>query len=172
MRINRLFLMLLLSSLVAFGFVACKVNFSLSGASISPLAQTVSVAYIPNNAAMVTPVLSSTLRDALQDRFMRQTRLSLVKEGGDLNFEGEITGYMSAPSSISSEEHAQKNRLTITVKMKFTSTIEPQYNYNKTFSQFMDYDSNQLLQSVEPTLIPQIVDMLVEDIFNAAVSNW
>ena len=151
---------------------ACRVSYTLSGASISPLATTVSIAHLPNNAAMVTPILSPTLRDALQDRFMRQTRLNLISSGGDLDFEGEITNYVTAPAAISGEEFALRNRLTITVRMRFTNTIEPQLNYDRTFSAFQEYDATSLLQSVEPMLIPQIVEMLVDDIFNAAVSNW
>lgn len=157
---------------MAVAVTACRVSYTLSGASISPLAKTVSIAYIPNNASMVAPILSSTLRDALQDRFMRQTRLSIASQGGDLDFEGEITNYTTSPAAISGEEYAIRNKLTITVRMRFTNSIEPKLNYDKSFSSFQEYDANSLLQSVEPVLIPQIVDMLVEDIFNAAVSNW
>ncbi len=153
-------------------FTGCKVKYSLSGASISPDAKTVSIARFPNNALLVAPILSSTLTEALQDRFSRQTRLTLIPEGGDLNFEGEITGYTSVPASISADEYAVKNRLTITVRVRFINAIEPNLNYNKTFSAYSEYDSSKLLQEVEPTLIPEIVEMLVEDIFNAAVANW
>jgi hypothetical protein len=150
----------------------CKVKYSFTGASISPEAKTVSIAYFPNNAPLVAPILSATLTDALQDKFVKQTRLELVKEDGDLAFEGEITGYNSTASSISANEYAQLNRLTITVKVKFTNKYNSKLNYTKTFSQFAEYDSNKLLQEVESTLIPEIVEKLVEDIFNAAVSNW
>ena len=82
-----------------------KVNYSLSGASIPPDAKTFSVAYFPNNAPMVAPILSSTLTDALRDKFTRQTRLTQVDEGGDFAFEGEITGYTSTTASVSGALH-------------------------------------------------------------------
>ena len=66
------------------------IKYSLSGASIPPDARTFSVAYFPNNATMVAPILSSTLTDALVDMFTRRTRLMQVEEGGDFAFEGEI----------------------------------------------------------------------------------
>lgn len=166
--ISNLFSLLLLSVIIS----GCTVKYSLSGASIPAAAQTVSIAYFPNNALMVSPQLSSTLTDALKTRFQRQTRLSLVSEGGDLDFGGEITNYTSTPAAISGDEEAVLNRLTVTVRVRYTSVLEPQYNYEKTFSAFKDYDSNTLLQEVEGTLITQIVEELVEDIFNAAVSNW
>ncbi|MBP3355723.1 MAG: LptE family protein [Rikenellaceae bacterium] len=153
-------------------FSACSVKISLSGASIPPGAKTVSIAYFPNNAPMVAPMLSTTLTEALQDKFQRQTRLELVNENGDLAFEGEITNYTSTPASISAQEVAQRNKLTITVKVRFTNAIEPEWNYNKTFSQFAEYDASMLLQEVETGLIEEIVAMLVEDIFNEAVANW
>ena len=73
-------------------FGGCSVKYSLSGASIAPEIQTVSIARFPNNALLVAPILSSTLTDALQDRFTRQTRLAVVPENGDLRFEGEVNG--------------------------------------------------------------------------------
>ena len=52
-----------------------SIKYSLSGASIPPDAKTFSVAYFPNNATMVSPILSSTLTEALVDMFTRRTRL-------------------------------------------------------------------------------------------------
>ncbi len=152
--------------------VGCTVKYSFSGASIPIEAKTVSIPYFPNNAPMVAPTLSSTLTDALQDKFARQTKLQLVPTGGDLAFEGEITNYTSTPAAITANETAAMNRLTITVKVKFTNIYEPQFNYNKSFSSFVEYDANQLLQDVQDSLITDIVDLLVQDIFNAAVANW
>ena len=96
------------------------IKYSLSGTSIPPDAKTFSVAYFPNNATMVAPILSSTLTDALVDMFTRRTRLMQVEEGGDFAFEGEITNYMSATSSVSTDDYAVLNRLSITVKVRFT----------------------------------------------------
>ena len=149
-------------------------GYTFTGASISDNARTFSVAYFPNNAAMVAPILSSTLTDALRERFSRQTRLSQIQEGGDLAVEGEITNYVSAPSSYSSADGgvAELNRLTLTVQVRFTNAIEPQWNYNKSFSAYRDYSASQLLQEVEGSLIQEMVSDLVDDIFNACVSNW
>ena len=65
---------------MAVTLTGCSVKYTFSGASIPPAAKTISIAYFPNNAAMVAPILSSTLTEALQDRFSRQTRLQLVNE--------------------------------------------------------------------------------------------
>ncbi len=153
-------------------FGGCRISYTLSGASIPDAAQTVSIAYFPNNATMVAPTLSATLTDALKDRFAGQTRLNLVTENGDLALEGEITNYVSAPTSISSDDYAIENKLTITVQVTFTNAIEPQWNFKRSFSGSANYNASVLLQTVESQLIEEIVAILVDDIFNACVSNW
>ena len=152
--------------------VSCTVKYSLSGASIPPDAKTFSVAYFPNNAPMVAPILSATLTDELTQRFASRTSLVQVEEGGDFAFEGEIVGYSSTTSSVSSGDYALQNRLTISVKVKFTNAIDDKMSFNKNFSAYADYDSTKLLTEVESELIPQIVEQLVTDIFQAAASNW
>ena len=165
---------ILLFSLCAVLLTGCGVaiKYSLSGASIPPDAKTFSVAYFPNNATMVSPILSSTLTEALVDIFTRRTRLTQVDEGGDFAFEGEITNYTSTTSSVSSDEYALLNRLTITVKVRFTNALDESMSFNRTFTAFEDYESTQLLTEVEGTLIPLIVDKLVTDIFQASPSTW
>lgn len=171
MKFNK-FAFVALLALVMGATSGCTVKYSFSGASIPLEAKTVSVPYFPNNAPMVAPTLSSTITEALQDKFARQTKLQLVDSGGDLAFEGEITNYTSTPAAITSAETAAMNRLTITVKVKFTNVYEPQNNYNKSFSAFAEYDANQLLQDIQDQLITEICEQLVQDIFNAAVANW
>ncbi len=153
-------------------FAGCRVKYSFTGASIPVAAKTFSVSYFPNNAPLVAPILSPTLTEAMQDKFIRQTRLQRIREGGDLHFEGEITGYTSTPSAITGNEQAASNRLTITVRVRFTDTVEPKNNYDRSFSAYLDYSIQRSLQDAEQELIPEIVTMLVDDIFNAAVSNW
>ncbi len=163
---------LLLAVLLVAGGCGVAIKYSLSGASIPPDAKTFSVAYFPNNATMVSPILSSTMTDALVDMFTRRTRLTQVEEGGDFAFEGEIVNYTSATASVSSDDYALLNRLTITVKVRFTNAVDEKASWNRTFSAYEDYDSTKLLTEVEGELIPQIVDKIVTDIFQASASNW
>lgn len=158
--------------IAACALTGCKVTYSLSGASIPANAKTVSIPYFPNNATLVSPTPSSTLTDELQTRFTNQTKLELVPENGDLAFEGEITSYTVQPVAVTSNDMAAMNRLTITVKVKFTNRIDPTFDFNRSFSAFQEYPSSNDLSSVEGTLIPELVTQLVDDIFNAAVSNW
>ena len=162
---------------VAIIAVGCgyKVGYSLSGASIPPEAKTFSVAYFPNNATMVAPILSSEVTSQLKDIFMNRTRLVEVREGGDFAFEGEITNYTSTTASVASSttnDFGALNRLTITIRVRFTNVIDEAASFNKTFSGFADYDSAKLLTEVEDELIAQILEEIIDDIFQASASNW
>lgn len=153
--------------------VGCTIRYSFSGASVDyNLTKTVSVSYINNMAAMVAPSLSSTLTDELIQKLQRETKLQIVSEDGDLTFAGEIIDYRSDPISISANEYAVQNRLTIAVRIRFVNKAQPQNSYEKTFSNYADYASDKMLTSVEGQLIPEITKKLVEDIFNAALAQW
>ena len=166
------FVVIVASSLLLGGCIFMKGGYSLSGASIPESAKTFSVAYFPNNAPMVSPTLSATLTEALKDKFTRQTKLQQVEDNGDFAFEGEIVGYTSTTASVSSDNYAVLNRLTIRVKVKFTNVIEPDNSFNREFSAFADYESTKLLTEVQSELDEQIVEEIVTEIFQAAASNW
>lgn len=152
---------------------SCTVSYSFSQGSIPPEIRTVSISRFQNNALLVAPILSSTFTETLQDKFSRETRLTQVREGGDLHFEGEITNYTSIPASIAAgTDQATQNRLTITVRVRFTNNFDPSASFDKSFSAFADYPTGQTLQGVESTLIPEISQQLADEIFNAALSNW
>ena len=150
---------------------ACGI-YSFNGASISPDVETVSVGYFQNNASMVQPTLSNTMTESLKDQFVSQTNLSLMDASGDLQFEGEIIGYIVKPIAIQANETAAQNRLTISVKVNFINTLDENQNYSQSFSHYADFDSSQDLSSIETELIDQIVEVLSENIFNKAVANW
>lgn len=152
--------------------VSCTMKYSFTGASISPEVKTISIDYFQNKASLVVPTLSRSLTEALQNYFTSQTNLVLVDQGGDLTLEGDITGYTVQPQAISGNEQAQLNRLTITVKVKFTNRVNEKQNYETSFSRYIDYSSSQNLVSVQDGLIEQINEQLVQDIFNKAVVNW
>ena len=152
-------------------FSGCGI-YSFTGASIPPEAKTVSIKYFPNNASLVEPTLSQTFTDALKDKFVSQTTLVLVQKNGDLRLEGQITGYATKPIAITGDQTAALNRLTITVKVKFDNMFDNTKNFESTFSRYEDYPSSEDLSAVQESLIIQINEMLIDDIFNKSVVNW
>jgi Lipopolysaccharide-assembly len=149
----------------------CKVTYSFSGASTEGL-KTISIQYFQNRASLVQPGLSQSLTDALIDKCKAQTNLNIVNGLGDANFEGEITDYNTKPLTVSADATAAMNRFTITVKVKFTNSSDPDLSFDQSFSRYEDYDSSSDLSQVEQDLSEKIIEMIVEDIFNRAFVNW
>ena len=150
----------------------CKISYSFSGASISPDVKTISIQYFQNRASIVQPGLSQNLTDALIDKCKAQTNLSFINGIGDVNFEGEISDYNTRPLTVSADAQAATNRFTITVKVKFTNSVDSNLSYEQSFSRYEDYDSALSLGDVEDALSRKIIELLVEDIFNKAFVNW
>ena len=151
---------------------ACKISYSFSGVNISPEVLTYSVDYFPNRAPLVQAQLSQLFTDAMMDKIQGNTSLDLATAGGDVQFSGEITGYETRPTAITGDEVAARNRLSISVRVKYTNVVEPDLDFDQTFSRYEEYDASQSLTDVEDALIEVIVENLVEDIFNRAFISW
>jgi hypothetical protein len=145
--------------------------YSFSGASTEGL-KSISIQYFQNRASLVQPGLSQTLTDALNDKCKAQTSLNIINGLGDANFEGEISDYSTKPLTVSADAIAAMNRFTITVKVKFTNSVDPEKSYEQSFSRYEDYPSTSDLSDVEAELSEKIIEMIVEDIFNRAFVNW
>lgn len=164
-------LRIILPTLLLTAAVSCGI-YSFSGTSIQPDVKSLSVEYFENKALKVNPSLSSSLSDALIEKYRKLTRLDILSEMGDMNVAGEIINYDTKPMAVTKDEQASQNRLTIVVKIYFTNKLHPEEDFEKTFSAYADYDANEMLDAVEETLCEEIIEKLVEDIFNATVANW
>jgi len=147
--------------------------YSFTGTSIDPDVHTICIPTFEYKAMRVNPSLSNELSEALRTRFRRMTRLEQVEMDGDLEIVGEITGYDVSASSVTAAEVAAQNRLTVNVRVNFTNVKHPESSFTgKSFSGYADYDSSNSLDAVESTLCAEIIEKIVEDIFNATVAQW
>lgn len=150
---------------------ACGI-YSFTGTSIAPDVKSISVYTIENKAPKVYPSLSNTFTVELQDKYRKLTNLEMFDEGGDLEVKGVVMSYDITPTAVTSDEVASQNRLTITAKITYTNNLYPDENFEKSFAAFQDYNSELTLEQVEAQLVDDIVEILVEDIFNATVAQW
>ena len=85
----------------------------------------------------------------------------------------EKSRIMTSPrKAVTENAYASQTRLTISVRVRFTNTKDPQYDIDQTFSGYKDFSSDRMLTDVQDELIQQITDELVDQIFNATVANW
>ena len=158
--------------LVAITIQSCGI-YSFTGTNIQSDVKTIQIDYFQNNAVLVEPGLSQTFTTDLQDLFLQQTNLDLVKANGDLQFEGEIIGYKINPMTATSDDTAAENRLTITVNVRFFNNKNEDDNFERNFSHYYDYDADVILSgSSLDDAFEEINERITQDIFNASVAKW
>lgn len=164
--------LLLLLAVTALAAVSCGI-YSFSGTSIQPDVNTITINYFEYKAMKVNPSLSNDLSEAVRSQFRKMTRLEQVEMDGDLEITGEITGYDVRASSIAAGDVAATSRLTITVSVSFQNRKYPEDDFsNKSFSGYAEFNSDESFDAVESTLCTEIIDKIVEDVFNATVAQW
>jgi len=149
-----------------------KVNFH-GGGTIDPNLKTLSVETFSNESAIIVPTLSQDFTEAIRDRFLSQSRLSLTNGSADVEVSGSIYDYSIRPTSITGDETAAQNQLTIAVKVSFTNNVNTNESWEKTFSSTSTPFSSSLdFNSIEGDIITEVIEQLTQDIFNQSLGKW
>ena len=165
----------LFASVMMVALTACTISYKFNGSSINyEKTKTISFENFPNrSAAFVWGPMESMFNTALQDIFMQQTRLKQVRQGGDLELSGEITNYDAINKGIGSDGYSTMAELRMTVNVRFVNNANHAEDLdNRQFSASREYDASQQLSAVQEELVNQMIDEIVEQIFNATVANW
>ena len=62
--------------------------------------------------------------------------------------------------------------LSITVNVRYTNNVNHKEDFERQFTASQTYETTQSLNAVQEELVTQIIDDLVDQIFNATVANW
>lgn len=152
---------------------SCSISYKFNGANINyQTTHSISVADFPNNAAMVNSALSNALSEGIRDLYSRQTRLEVLRKGGDLELEGEIVGYEISQGAIAANSYATESKLTIRVQVHFTNNINPEESFDKTYSTYQTFDASRLLTDVQDELCDIMIKEIAENIYNDTVARW
>ena len=153
---------------------ACTISYKFNGSSINyDKVKTISLENFPNrSAAFVWGPMESMFNVALQDMFMQQTRLKQVRQGGDLELSGEITNYDAYNKGVGSDGYSTMAELRMTVNVRFVNNTNHTEDFEQQFSASREYNASQQLSSVQEEYVTQMIDEIVEQIFNATVANW
>lgn len=153
--------------------------YGFSGASISPDIKTISILNFPNEASLGPSTMSVTFTEKIKDYYQQNTSLAIVDEEGDLQIEGYIAEYRVTPVAASSSgnqnqaDFASLTRVSIDVFASYVNTQDDEFDFERTFSFFVDFDQNRTdLSSNEQQFVEEIFDQIIFDIFNESVANW
>ncbi|MDR1918442.1 MAG: LPS assembly lipoprotein LptE [Tannerellaceae bacterium] len=164
---------ILLFCLLAIGCAGCKISYSFNGASVDyTVTKTISISDFPNQAPLVYPPLSQNFTEGLKDAYIRRTKLQLVQANGDLDLEGEITGYAVAPMAIKEDAYSSMTRLTMTVRVRFANLANPEKDFERSFSAYREFNSNAMMETVQDALNEELVKEITDQIYNSTVADW
>ncbi len=146
--------------------------YTFSGASISAEIKNIKIGYFINEAENFKVNLDRDITQKLTDFIIEQTDLSVNNNNYEIEINGKIISYDISPISISSNDFANQNRLSISVNIDFKNYINEKENYNQKFTRYVDYKSDQNLEEIESELTDQILEEICIDIFNKTFVNW
>lgn len=165
-------LQIIVPMLLLCALTACSISYKFTGTSINyDVIKTIQIDKIVNRAPYGWAPMEAILNNKLQDVYANQTRLKLVKRGGDLHVAGEIVNYDQFNKGISADGYASQVQLRITVNIRFENA-KTNKKWEKQFTATSQYDSTQQLTAVQETLVTEMVKDLCDQIFNATVADW
>lgn len=117
--------------------------------------------------------------ESIKDYYQQNTSLALVPDNGDLQLDGYISDFTITPVSATASgtnqtaDYSTQSRVTITVFCSYINTQDDEFDFEKKFSFFVDYNSSTTdFSSNEQQFAEEIFDQIILDIFNASVANW
>ncbi len=146
--------------------------YTFSGASIDAQVKNIKVDYFVNKAENFKTNLDRDITQKLIDIIIDQTDLSVNNNNYEIEISGEIISYDISPISISSNDFAKQNRLSIGVNIDFKNYLDEKENYNQKFIRYSDYNSDLNLDEIENELVDKVLEEICIDIFNKTFVNW
>ena len=151
----------------------CTISYKLNQASIDyTTTKTFSVEPFTNRASYQWAPMAPMFNTTLTDKYNDQTKLRQVKRDGDLALSGEITSYDQTNKSISADGYSSMVQLKMTVRVKYSNRNKREDDFERTFSSSREYDSSQQLSAVQEELVQQMIDDIVDQVFNQTVGKW
>lgn len=159
--------------MLALTVASCSISYKFNQSSIDyTKVKTIQIGEFPIRSSYVWGPMGPMFNNTLKDKFADRTKLSLVRRNSDLRLEGEITQYTQRNKSVTAEAYSAQTELSITVNVRFTNNTNHVDDFEKTFTSTSTYPTTQSLASVQEQLVTEMIKDIVDQIFNAAVSNW
>jgi hypothetical protein len=130
------------------------------------------VDFFPNRATLINPTLSSDFTDGLRNHITSRSSLRETEDSPDIEISGEIAAYTLTPMAAQADAQAALQRLTITVRVNFANNVNTRDSFNQSFSIHRDFDSSLDFSEEEPALVAEILEQMINDIFQRAFGNW
>jgi hypothetical protein len=146
--------------------------YSFSGISIDPEVKTYYVHPFTDNTDNSLPNLAQNMGENLKEKIRTESRLIFSEYESDLEFKGVIVNYKISSEAPRPGEITAINRLTIVTAIEYIDNKDSEKNWKRNFQFFYDFPSDTDFASVQDQAIETITKQIMEDVFNAAFTNW
>jgi hypothetical protein len=146
--------------------------YSFTGASVPSHLKTVSIPLVDDESGFGEPGLRERFTTELTNLFIGDNSLQISdRTTSDSILEGAITAVTDAPSVVGQGEQVSKRRITVTVKFAFQDMKLKKKVWDKSFSNWGDYDSGGGISQRDAGL-QEAIRKISEDILLETVSGW
>jgi hypothetical protein len=150
------------------------VRYSFTGTSIPENVNSVFIPFFADQSSSGIGDLSDRLNQIIINRFINQTRLRSANSRGEADaiLEGSIVSYQNRPFSITGDEEADQNEVTITVRATYQYTSEEKPEWTNSYTGKATYDPNEDPIEGETNAAEEAIRQITNNMFNDAVSGW
>ncbi|MDG5766123.1 LptE family protein [Balneolales bacterium ANBcel1] len=149
-------------------------RYSFTGVSIPSDVRTIYIPFFPDESGSGLGDLSDLLNDALINRFVNETRLTLTssQEDADVVLQGRITSYSNRPFSVAGDQRASLNRVQIGVRASYTYSRDDEPKWDKNFSGTFEFDPSGDAIDGENEAAFEALTRIADNMFNDAMGDW
>jgi hypothetical protein len=153
--------------------VSCTVKYGATiGGQTREELKTFNVLTFTASNANVPANFSQLFTEALKQRVLNQSKLTITNTNPDVEFSGVVASYVITPINISDGDVAAQNRLTIIVRVNYIDNLDPKKNFTESFTQYQDYAADREFSSIANELHEKLIELLSISIFNKTFSDW
>lgn len=155
------------------GLIHCF-RYSFTGVTIPSEIRTIYIPFFPDESGSGLGNLSDQLNEALINRFVNQSRLSLTDspDNADVMIQGSITAYSNRPFSVAGDQQAALNRVQISVRASYQYTGMEEPEWDKSFSGTFEFDPNEDPIEGENTAASEALNQIADNMFTDAMGRW
>jgi len=150
----------------------CGIFYDFKGISIDSSIKTYYVEDFVRGIADCPVDLDQRFAELLRQKVRDESRLINNETEPDIAFLGTVTSYRTVSVAPEEGSTTSLNRLEIGVRVEYINYLDEEKNWEKRYTAFEDYDSNTDFGAIEESITTNIIDDIVERIFNEAFTNW
>lgn len=163
---------LLLKYLFLLSFCLLTGCYGFKGISIETDVKTFIVEDFNSSGTENAPDIDQLFSEGLRRKIRNESKLVKAETDPDIIFNGTVLNSKTTSVAPKEGNTTSLNRFEIFVSIEYINIKHEDESWEKRYSAFQDYDRNDDFNSIQDALTDNIIEDIVERIFNDAFTNW